>query len=148
RQIPIYPGQVLTYPDLRVAERNLQRLSIFQFDPEKGIRPSVEVLDPEGPNRVKDILVNVQEDRTGSLMFGIGGSADAGVQGSLGLTERNFDIWGPPTSLEDLLSGRAFRGAGQEFRLEAVPGTQLQRYTASWREPFLFDTPWSLGVSA
>jgi outer membrane protein insertion porin family len=28
-----------------------------------------------------------------------------------------------------------------------VPGTQLQRYTASFREPFLFDSPYSLGVS-
>jgi outer membrane protein insertion porin family len=35
----------------------------------------------------------------------------------------------PPTSLQDLLDGAAFRGAGQEFRLEPVPGTQLQRYT-------------------
>src|SRR5262249_36824262 len=29
RQIPLYPGQILTYPDLRLAERNLQRLNIF-----------------------------------------------------------------------------------------------------------------------
>ena len=28
-----------------------------------------------------------------------------------------------------------FRGAGQEFRIEAVPGTQIQRYTVSVREP-------------
>src|SRR5262249_32889931 len=28
RQIPIYPGQVLTYPDLRLAEANLARLNI------------------------------------------------------------------------------------------------------------------------
>ena len=52
-----------------------------------------------------------------------------------------------PTSFDDLLSGSAFRGAGQEFRLEAVPGTDLQRYTATFREPFLFDSPYSLGVS-
>jgi outer membrane protein assembly factor BamA len=46
------------------------------------------------------------------------------------------------------LSGRAFRGAGQEFRLEAVPGNRFQRYTASFREPSLFDSQFSLGTSA
>jgi outer membrane protein assembly factor BamA len=64
------------------------------------------------------------------------------------LNERNFDITRVPLSLDELLSGRAFRGAGQEFRLEAVPGTQFQRYTASFREPSLFDSAFSLGTSA
>src|SRR5207237_768089 len=35
----------------------------------------------------------------------------------------------------------------QEFRIEAVPGTQLQRYQVSWREPYLFDSLFSLGTS-
>jgi outer membrane protein assembly complex protein YaeT len=148
RQIPLYPGQVLTYPDLRVAERNLARLNIFEADQEKGIRPTVEVQDPDGPNPIKDIAVHVEETRTGSLMFGLGVNSDAGLSGSIVLNERNFDILRPPTSLDDLLSGRAWRGAGQEFRAEAVPGTQFQRYTVSFREPFLFDTPYSLGISA
>jgi outer membrane protein insertion porin family len=63
------------------------------------------------------------------------------------LNERNFDLFHPPTTLDDLFNGTAFRGAGQEFRLEAVPGTQLQRYTATLREPFLFDSPFSLTSS-
>lgn len=148
RQVPLYPGQILSYPDLRVAERNLARLNIFEADGDKGTRPTLEVLDPDGPNPVKDILVNVQETRTGSLLLGVGVNSDAGLSGSIVLNERNFDILRPPTSLDDLLSGRAFRGAGQEFRLEAVPGTRVQRYTASWREPFFLDTPFSLGISA
>src|SRR5262249_4943113 len=63
------------------------------------------------------------------------------------LNERNFDILRPPTSIDDILNGTAFRGAGQELRIEAVPGTSLQRYTVSFREPFLFDSPYSLLVS-
>jgi outer membrane protein assembly factor BamA len=148
RQIPLYPGDVLTYPDLRVAEANLLRLNIFENDPERGIRPTVEVLDPDGPNPVKDILVTVQETRTGSLLFGLGVNSDAGLNGSVVLNERNFDILNWPRNMNELLSGRAFRGAGQEFRLEAVPGTRYQRYTASFREPFLFDSPYSLALSA
>jgi outer membrane protein insertion porin family len=64
------------------------------------------------------------------------------------LNERNFDLFNPALSFDDLLNGTGWRGAGQEFRLEAVPGTQLQRYTATFREPFLFDSPFSLTTSA
>src|SRR5207248_4966214 len=96
---------------------------------------------------LKDVLINVEEDNTGSLLFGLGVNSDTGLTGSIVLNERNFDLFRPPTSFEDLLTGNAFRGGGQEFRAEAVPGTQLQRYTVSWREPFLFDSPYSLGVS-
>lgn len=148
RQVPLYPGQTLTYPDLRRAEANLARLNIFEMAPDKGVRPSVEVLDQDSDNPVKDLLVTVQETHTGSLLFGLGVNSDAGLTGSIVLNERNFDITRIPTSFDDFTSGRAFRGAGQEFRLEAVPGLQLQRYTASWREPFLFDSPYSLSVSA
>jgi outer membrane protein assembly complex protein YaeT len=147
RQVPLYPGQVLTYPDLRLAEKKLAQLNIFEINPATGIRPTVTVIDPDGPGEFKDILVNVQETQTGSLLFGVGVNSDAGLTGSIALNERNFDITRFPTSFEELLSGHAFRGAGQEFRAEAVPGTQLQRYTVSWREPFLFDSPYSLGVS-
>jgi outer membrane protein assembly complex protein YaeT len=147
RQIPLYPGQVLTYPDLRLAERNLTRLNIFASSPDGSVHPTVTVLDPESENAIKDILVTVQEDNTGSLLFGIGVNSDSGLTGSIVLNERNFDILRPPTSIDDILNGTAWRGAGQELRIEAVPGTQLQRYTVSFKEPFLFDSPYSLLVS-
>jgi outer membrane protein insertion porin family len=147
RQLPLYPGQPLTYPDLQQAENNLKRLAIFQNGPDGG--PKVEVinnpLDPDNP--YKDIQVTVQEDNTGSLMFGIGVNSDSGLTGSIVLNERNFDLFHPPLTLDDFWNGSAFRGAGQEFRLEAVPGTQLQRYSATLREPFLFDSPYSLTSS-
>jgi outer membrane protein insertion porin family len=147
RQIPLYPNQILTYPDIQVGEANLARLGIFETDPEKGQRPTISVLDPDGDNPVKDILVQVTEAPTGSFLLGVGVNSDAGVSGSIVLNERNFDITRWPTSFDELLSGRAFRGAGQEFRLEAVPGNRFQRYTASFREPSLFDSQFSLGNS-
>jgi outer membrane protein assembly complex protein YaeT len=147
RQVPLYPGQVLTVPDLQTAEANLARLNIFEANAETGVRPTVTVIDPEGDNPVKDILVQVQEAPTGQFLLGVGVNSDAGLTGSIVLNERNFDITRVPTSLDELLSGQAFRGAGQEFRIEAVPGTQVQRYTASFREPYLFDSQYSLGTS-
>jgi len=146
RLIPVYPGQILSYPQLRQAEADLARANLFEMDAEKGTRPSVSVI--ESDSVFKDIDVRVTETHTGSLMFGIGVNSDAGVVGSIVLNERNFDILRPPTSFADILEGRAFRGGGEEFRIEAVPGQSLQRYTVSWREPFLFDSPYSLGVNA
>lgn len=146
RQVPVYPGQTLSYPDLRVAERNLARLQLFETSPDGATRPTVTVIDPDSDTEYKDLLVQVNETTTGSLMFGVGVNSDLGLTGSLVLTERNFDITRLPTSIDDLISGSAFRGAGQEFKAEAVPGTQLQRYSVSWREPFLFDSQVSLGT--
>jgi outer membrane protein assembly complex protein YaeT len=146
RQLPegLSPGQTLQYPDLRLAEKNLARLGIFETNPETGARPSVEVINAQLDEEYKDLLVRVQEMKTGSLMFGVGVNSDAGLTGSVVLNEKNFDILRFPTSFDDFLSGRAFRGAGQELRLEAVPGTSVQRYSATWREPFLFDSQYSL----
>jgi outer membrane protein assembly complex protein YaeT len=144
RQVPLYPGQILTYPDMRQGERNLARLGIFESSPDGSEKPTITVKDPNTDSPFKDILVNVTEANTGSLIFGVGVNSDAGLNGSIVLNERNFDITRFPTSIDDLLSGSAFRGAGQEFRLEAMPGTEVQRYTTTFREPFLFDSPFSL----
>jgi outer membrane protein assembly complex protein YaeT len=138
------PGQILSYPDIRIAERNLARLNIFEVNGETGVRPTIEVLDREGDAAYKDLLIRVEETKTGSLLFGVGVNSDAGLSGSVVLNERNFDIFRFPTSFDDFLAGRAFRGAGQELRIEAVPGTVAQRYSATFREPFLFDSPYSL----
>jgi outer membrane protein assembly complex protein YaeT len=149
RLLGLYPGQVLEYPQLRLAEQALARTQIFENSPEKNIRPIVE-LSPKTdfPDaEFKDIDVYVKEAPTGSLMVGVGVNSSDGLVGNIVLNERNFDILRPPTSLADLFSGRAWKGAGQEFRIEASPGTTVQRYTVSFREPYLFDTPYSLGVS-
>jgi outer membrane protein assembly complex protein YaeT len=148
RQVQLFPGQTLTYPDMLQAEKNLARLGIFEASPDGSEKPSVSIINPDIDSEFKDILVRIKEANTGSLIFGVGVNSDAGLNGSIVFNERNFDITRFPTSFDDLLSGNAFRGAGQEFRLEAMPGTQVQRYTATFREPFLFDSPFSMTASA
>jgi outer membrane protein insertion porin family len=37
-----------------------------------------------------------------------------------------------------LFGGRAFRGAGQNFRAELMPGSNVQRYTVNFTQPHLF----------
>ena len=131
------PGQVLTFPDLLIAQNNLSRLGIFEEDPQTGVRPTVEIENPEIDEPFKSVLVTVKEKPTGSILLGLGVNSDTGLTGSVVLNERNFDIGNVPTSVEELLSGHAFRGAGQELRLEAVPGNQFQRYSATFRDPRL-----------
>ncbi|MCA9027851.1 MAG: BamA/TamA family outer membrane protein [Planctomycetaceae bacterium] len=94
-----------------------------------------------------DIDVGVTEARTGRLMFGVGVNSDAGVVGSIVLEENNFDILRPPRSFADIANGTAWRGGGQSFRIEAVPGNQVSRYLVSWQDPFFLNTDFSFGTS-
>ena len=121
--------------------------------PAQGIGPRVSsdptygTIDAEDHNNYADIEAFVQEARTGRFMFGVGVNSDAGVTGQIVIDERNFDWRNPPTSWSDFGNGKAFRGGGQGFRIEALPGTQVQRYMASFTQPYLFDTPISMTVS-
>jgi outer membrane protein insertion porin family len=91
--------------------------------------------------------VYVQETQTGRLSFGVGFNSNAGVVGNIVLEENNFDIARVPTSWQDVLDGTAWRGDGQQLRIEAIPGNQLSRYLISWRDPYFLEQDVSLGVS-
>ncbi|MFW5693470.1 MAG: BamA/OMP85 family outer membrane protein, partial [Thermoguttaceae bacterium] len=93
------------------------------------------------------IEVDVSEARTGRLMFGVGINSDAGLIGNIVIDEQNFDLFRPPRSWEDIRNATAFRGAGQRFRAEAMPGTEVQRYMISFQEPYLLNTDVSLSLS-
>jgi outer membrane protein insertion porin family len=147
KQIGLYPGQILTFPDLQVAEERLRNSGLFEVDQQSGVGPRIEVRDLDTPGDYKDIFVHVQETSTGTFMLGLGINSDAGLTGNIVINERNFDILNIPRNLDELLSGSAFRGAGQEFRVELTPGTTLQRYSVSWRDPSIADSKFSLAIS-
>lgn len=97
--------------------------------------------------RVAPIDVYVQEERTGRVMLGGSVNSDLGVAGQFIVEERNFDLFRPATSWDQVWSGRAWRGAGQNFRLEIMPGNRVERYTVNWTERNLFGyLPVSLSV--
>jgi outer membrane protein insertion porin family len=114
------------------------------FLPPSNIPPTAEELAAT-PAPV-DIFV--EETRTGRFMFGVAVNSDAGVTGQITIDERNFDILRLPRSWDDFVMGGAFRGAGQGFRIEAQPGSQVQRYLVSFTNPYFFDTNISFGASA
>jgi len=115
--------------------------------------PSNIRFDPNAPPGVSpyiyktDVNVDLNETRTGSVMASVAVSSDSGLMGRFIYEEQNFDILNVPRGFRLTDWRNAFRGKGQRFRIEAVPGTQVQRYSASWESPYWFDLDYSFGIS-
>jgi outer membrane protein insertion porin family len=108
---------------------------------------AIQAVPSADPNR-KDAMVNATEGQTGSIILGVGVGSDSGVMGQIGFDQRNFDISNPPDSWTQLITGKAYRGAGQRFRVSLSPGTQQSSYMVSFTEPYLYDKPISMEVAA
>jgi hypothetical protein len=63
KAVSIFPGQVLTYQELRAAERTLEQLNLFEVNPKTGVRPTVTVVDSDNDDLFKDILIQVKEKK-------------------------------------------------------------------------------------
>jgi outer membrane protein insertion porin family len=139
---PVYgPGPVLA-PD-----PNITPVTPLPSNPQLFPYVPTDPFTPMYSDPAVDIHVGLTEGQTGRLMLGVAVNSDAGLVGQIMLDEQNFDWMRFPTSWEELTSGRAWRGAGQRFRLEAAPGTEVQRYLVSFQEPYLWDTPISFALS-
>ncbi|MDR1923602.1 MAG: BamA/TamA family outer membrane protein [Planctomycetaceae bacterium] len=94
-----------------------------------------------------DMHIKVQETRTGMIMMSVAVSSDSGLMGRFMIEEQNFDILNFPKGLRINDWKNAFRGKGQRFRIEAMPGTDVSRYSASWETPYLFNLDYSFGLN-
>lgn len=99
------------------------------------------------PQNYADLDIYVQETQTGRIQFGGAYNSDNGLVGQFIIDERNFDLFRFPRSTQDIWDNTAWRGGGQSFRLELVPGTVLQRYMVSISEPYFLNTDWSASAS-
>ena len=95
----------------------------------------------------KDAHVSIVEGQTGMVMLGAGIASDSGIIGQLVFDQKNFDIKDTPKSFDDLITGKAFRGAGQDLRIALQPGTKVSEYSVSFTEPYLNNKPISLDVA-
>ena len=111
------------------------------------VAESVAIQPTGDAPETRDALVTVTEGQTGSIMVGAGIGSDDGLMGQISLTQRNFDITDVPEKFSDIFNGRGFRGAGQEFRIVASPGTEYSNYLIGFTEPYLYDRPIALSVS-
>lgn len=133
------PGRPYDRTMLDDTDRWLRQSGLFS-------ESTVTVLGDPGDDH-RDVLIEVKEQNTGSISFGAGVSSDAGLIGAIDLSQRNFDIADFPESVREFLTGRSFRGAGQSFALSLQPGTRFSRYSISFAEPYLFETPYSFDTS-
>jgi outer membrane protein insertion porin family len=107
------------------------------------IRPQGQPYESsDDPNLLgQDVIVGVQEGKTGILQPGIGFSSDSGVIGSLIFDQRNFDINDWPESFGEFITMNAFRGAGQRMRISLSPGTEVSVYSFDFSDPYWRDKP-------
>jgi len=99
------------------------------------------------PGDYADLVVNLRETQTGRFMFGVGVNSDLGMTAQAIIDERNFDWRRWPRRFDEIMNGTAWRGGGQSLRIEAVPGTLVQRYLVNFTQPYLWDTPISFNLS-
>ena len=103
--------------------------------------------EPFANRSFADIVTSVEETTTGRFMLGLGATSYGGIFGNLIVHESNFDYKAIPRSFSELFSGNAFRGAGQDLRIELSPGTQINRAQITFRNPYVFDLPIGFGTS-
>ncbi len=147
RQVRMLPDRPLDRADVNSTRDRLISGGLFRTpgpgSPSHGVKVTPQPEDPRNPG-YRDILIEVDETVTGRFSVGAAISSDAGVIGTLAISERNFDLGAFPNSIDELIAGEAFRGAGQTFNLTIAPGTEVQTYSLSVTEPYLFETDNSL----
>lgn len=140
RELDLFPGDVYNTTKATEAEESLRLTQIF----------STATVTPVGDQPdVRDVLINVEESRkAGDFIFGFGVTSNSGLVGSIILDIKNFDLFDTPRSFEEFVKLRSFHGAGQRLRIEAQPGTELNRFRIDFTEPYFLDQKLRFDLSA
>jgi outer membrane protein insertion porin family len=123
REVLIAPGDVFNTVRVETSKKRLENLGYFAKVETFPVDTSVEGR--------KDLDVQVEEKRTGSLNFGAGFSTVDSLVGFIELTQSNFDITNWPS----------FTGGGQKFRLRLQAGTERKDFDLALTEPWFLDRP-------
>ena len=130
REIPLAPGDIFNTVLVEAAKKRLENLGYFE-------KVEADPTDTLVPDR-KDLDVQVQERRTGSLSVGAGFSSVDSLVGQVELTQANFDITNFPN----------FTGGGQRFRAQVQYGVTRKDFVLSLTEPYFLDTKLAVGGEA
>lgn len=140
RELSLYPGELFNLPEARASEERIAQLRLFD---------NVTVAPVGDEPDVRDVAVTLDEGRkAGDFIFGFGVTSNSGLVGSFVLDLRNFDLFDTPRTFSEFIKLRSFYGAGQRLRLEAQPGTELNRFRIDFTEPYLLDKPTRFDFSA
>jgi outer membrane protein insertion porin family len=127
REILVYPGDVYDSRKAKRSERILNNLGFFSH-------ARTYPLDTEDPGQ-RDLVIDVEEKRTGQFMVGAGYSSVDEIIGFAELSQGNFDLAAWPY----------FMGAGQKLNVRAEYGQRRKSYELSFVEPWFLDRRLSLG---
>ena len=127
REVLIAPGDIFNSVRVETTKKRLDNLGYFS---------KVETYPEDtGVSGRKDLTIQVEEKRTGSLNFGAGFSTVDKLVGFVEMTQGNFDLLNWPN----------FTGAGQKFRVRIQYGTSRKDFVLSLTEPYFLDRRLSLG---
>lgn len=139
RELKLFPEEVFNLTAAREAEKHLLQTQIFS---------KATVTPVATASGVCDALVNVEESsRAGDLLFGVGVTSNSGLVGSFVIDIKNFDLFDWPRNFTEFIKMKSFHGAGQRLRLEAQPGTELNRFRIDFTEPYFLDRPLTFSTS-
>jgi outer membrane protein insertion porin family len=110
-------------------------------------RVGPDLSDPFPNRSFADVVASVEEAPTGRFMISVGANSFQGLIGSIQIYEKNFDIFNFPRSWNDVWNSQAFRGGGQELRINLSAGNLINMMMISLREPYLFDLPIGAGAA-
>jgi outer membrane protein insertion porin family len=127
RELRVSPGQI--YDSVR-ADQSKKTLENLQYFEKVDISPQ----DTTVPNR-KNMVVTVEEKRTGSVTFGAGFSSVDSLLGFVEITQGNFDLFNYPY----------FTGGGEKFRVRLQYGLERQDLEVSFKEPWFLEQRLALG---
>ncbi|MEM7506010.1 MAG: outer membrane protein assembly factor BamA [Pseudomonadota bacterium] len=122
REIELVEGDAFDARKIRRARARIRGLGYFS---------SVELTPEEGSAADRTVLtVQVEEQSTGSLSFGLGFASSTGPIGNVAITERNF------------------LGRGQIVNARVTAAGDTQIYDFSFTEPKFLDRDLAVGISA
>jgi len=131
RELFTRPGE---YFDRSAVIRSIRALGVMQYFNPEALKPDVKQVDDKNI----DLVYNVEERSSDQINASIGFMGAFGLTGAVGLTLNNFSIAKP------------FReGAGQIMNIHAEFGqaNRYQNYSIGFTEPWLFDTPTTVGFN-
>ncbi|NLF32959.1 MAG: outer membrane protein assembly factor BamA [Planctomycetes bacterium] len=139
RELTLFPGQWFDLTAVKESQRRLQNSGLFA---------NAEIVPYGEEPGVRNALVTIEEGMTTGVNFVAGYGSDAGLVFGVDFLQRNFSWTQWPTSMNDLIHGRGFKGDGQSLKVRLQTGDEMSYGSIQWREPFLLDRPVSLGVEA
>jgi len=127
REITVVPGEICNSIKMKRSQEKLRNMGYFKYV-DVSVRPTEE-------KQKKDVVVDVQEQKTGEIAFGAGYSSIDNLIGFIELSQKNFDITNFPS----------FTGGGEKLRLRTEFGSKRRDYILSFTEPWFLGRHLSVG---